>query len=172
MTGEERRMKILQKLQETATPLSGTALAKAFHVSRQIIVQDIALMRAENYGIISTNKGYLLRSEKTENTQPKRVFFVKHNTDQVLEEFQTVIELGGKILDVAVEHELYGQIRVDLMIETEADAADFYVKLQSCRDNPLKVLTDDCHYHTVSAPSEKLLDLIEAELSCKGLLNI
>lgn len=172
MTGEERRMKILQKLQETATPLSGTALAKAFHVSRQIIVQDIALMRAENYGIISTNKGYLLRSEKTENTQPKRVFFVKHNTDQVLEEFQTVIELGGKILDVAVEHELYGQIRVDLMIETAADAADFYVKLQGCRDNPLKVLTDDCHYHTVSAPSEKLLDLIEAELSCKGLLNI
>lgn len=170
MTGEERRMKILQKLQETATPLSGTALAKAFHVSRQIIVQDIALMRAENYGIISTNKGYLLRSEQTENTQPKRVFFVKHNTDQVLEEFQSVIELGGKILDVAVEHELYGQIRVDLMIETAADAADFYVKLQGCRDNPLKVLTDDCHYHTVSAPSEKLLDLIEAELRCKGLL--
>ena len=172
MTGEERRIKILQKLQETATPLSGTALAKAFHVSRQIIVQDIALMRAENHGIISTNKGYLLRSEQTENTHPKRVFFVKHNTDQVLEEFQSVIELGGKILDVAVEHELYGQIRVDLMIETAADAADFYVKLLGCRDNPLKVLTDDCHYHTVSAPSEKLLDLIEAELRYKGLLYI
>ena len=171
MTGEERRMKILQKLQETDTPLSGTALAKAFHVSRQIIVQDIALMRAENYGILSTNKGYLLRSEKTENTQPKRVFFVKHNTDQVLEEFQSVIELGGKILDVAVEHELYGQIRVDLMIETETDAADFYDKLLGCRDNPLKVLTDDCHYHTVAARSEKLLDLIEAELRSKGLLN-
>lgn len=171
MTGEERRMKILQKLQEADTPLSGTALAKAFHVSRQIIVQDIALMRAENYGIFSTNKGYLLRSEKTENTQPKRVFFVKHNKDQVLEEFQTVIELGGKILDVAVEHELYGQIRVDLLIETEADAKDFYDRLMNCRDNPLKVLTDDCHYHTVAAPSEKLLDLIEAELRGKGMLN-
>lgn len=170
MTGEERRMKILQKLQETDTPLSGTALAKAFHVSRQIIVQDIALMRAENYGIFSTNKGYLLRSEKTENTQPKRVFFVKHNKDQVLEEFQTVIELGGKILDVAVEHELYGQICVDLLIETEADAKDFYDRLMNCRDNPLKVLTDDCHYHTVAAPSEKLLDLIEAELRSKGIL--
>ena len=172
MTGEERRMKILQKLQETDTPLSGTALAKAFHVSRQIIVQDIALMRAENYGIFSTNKGYLLRSEKTENTQPKRVFFVKHNRDQVLDEFRTVIELGGKILDVAVEHELYGQIRVDLLIETEADAKDFFERLMSCRDNPLKVLTDDCHYHTVTAPSEKLLDLIEADLRMKGMLNV
>lgn len=170
MTGEERRIEILNKLQETDTPLSGTTLAKAFHVSRQIIVQDIALMRAENYGILSTNKGYLLRSKKTENTQPKRVFFVKHETDQVFEEFQTILEFGGKILDVAVEHELYGQICVDLLIETEADAREFHNKLMACRDNPLKVLTDDCHYHTVSAPSEKLLDLIEEALRRKGYL--
>ena len=130
MTGEERRNRILQRLQETDTPLSGTALAKEFHVSRQVIVQDIALMRAENYGILSTNKGYLLRSEKVESAQPKRVFYVKHTADQVLDEFQTVIELGGKILDVAVEHEIYGQICVDLFIETAADAADFNKKLQ------------------------------------------
>lgn len=171
MTGEERRSSILRKLQEADRPLSGTALAKAFHVSRQIIVQDIALMRAENYGIVSTNKGYLLRSKQTENTQPKRVFFVKHATHQVLEEFKIILELGGKILDVAVEHELYGQIRVDLLIETEADALDFHTKLLACRDNPLKVLTDDCHYHTVCAPSEKLLDLIEADLCRKGYLK-
>lgn len=170
MTGEERRASILCKLQTTDTPLSGTMLAKAFHVSRQIIVQDIALMRAENYGILSTNKGYLLRSPKTENTQPKRVFYVKHTTQQVLEEFRTVIDLGGKILDVAVEHEIYGQIRVDLLIETDADAADFYEKLMVCNDNPLKVLTDDCHYHTIAAPSEKLLDLIQSELQAKGFL--
>ena len=170
MTGEERRLRILDKLQEADAPLSGTALAKLFHVSRQIIVQDIALMRAENYGILSTNKGYLLRSEKTENTQPKRVFYVKHTTQEVLKEFRTVIELGGKVLDVAVEHEIYGQIRVDLLIETEQDAVEFYDKLLTCRDNPLKVLTDDCHYHTVAAPSEKLLDLIEQELLHKGLL--
>ena len=171
MTGEERRMKILGKLQEADSPLSGTALAKAFHVSRQVIVQDIALMRAENNGILSTNKGYLLRSQKTENTQPKRVFFVKHATAQVLEEFLTILELGGKILDVAVEHEIYGQIRVDLLIETKADAVDFHEKLLSCKDNPLKVLTDDCHYHTVAAPSEKLLDLIEEDLRRKGYLQ-
>ena len=171
MTGEERRMRILGKLQEAGTPLSGTALAKAFHVSRQVIVQDIALLRAENYGILSTNKGYLLRSQKMENTQPKRVFFVKHETEQVLDEFLTILELGGKILDVAVEHEIYGQICVDLLIETKADAMDFHDKLLACRDNPLKVLTDDCHYHTVAAASEKLLDLIEEDLRRKGYLQ-
>ena len=171
MTGEERRTNILRKLQETDIPLSGTALAKIFHVSRQVIVQDIALMRAENYGILSTNKGYLLRSQKTENVQPKRVFFVRHSTEQVLDEFKTIIDLGGKVLDVAVEHELYGQIRVDLLVETEEDAAEFYAKLLTCRDNPLKVLTDDCHYHTVSAPSVKLLDFIEEDLRRKGFLQ-
>ena len=127
-------------------------------------------MRAENNGILSTNKGYLLRSKKTENTQPKRVFYVRHDTNQVMDEFLTILELGGKILDVAVEHEIYGQICVDLLIETEADAEEFCNKLLNCRANPLKVLTDDCHYHTVSAASEKLLDFIEAELRRKEYL--
>lgn len=170
MTGEERRAKILNKLIKSAQPLSGTALAKAFSVSRQVIVQDIALMRAERFNIMSTNKGYLYRNAEEEPASPKRVIFVKHETDQVLEEFLIITELGGSVLDVAVEHELYGQIRVDLLIESSQDAMEFVQKLAVCRDNPLKLLTDDCHYHTVSAPSEKLLDLIEAELKQKGLL--
>ena len=170
MTGQERRNKILQMLKSQDTPLSGTALAKAFGVSRQVIVQDIALIRAENHGILSTNKGYLFRAAEIEIQQPKRVFFVKHTTEQVLDEFLTVTELGGTVLDVAVEHDLYGQIRVDLLIETPKDARDFMDRLTRCRDNPLKVLTDDCHCHTVAAPSEKLLDLIEKELGEKGYL--
>ena len=170
MTGEERRKAILHHLKEQGSPLSGTALSRIFHVSRQVIVQDIALMRAENNRILSTNKGYLYRADETDNPQPKRVLYVRHSTEQVLEEFMTVIELGGKILDVAVEHEIYGQIRVDLLIESGQDAQDFYNKLLSCHDNPLKVLTDDCHYHTISAPSERLLKLIENELRQKGFL--
>ena len=170
MTGEKRRTKLLQLLKDSDLPMTGTALAKAFQVSRQVIVQDIALMRAENHSILSTNKGYLFRPEDVSDTLPKRVFYVKHTTEQVEEEFLLVTELGGKVLDVAVEHEIYGQIRVDLLIETTQDARDFAEKLSNCRDNPLKVLTDDCHYHTVAAPSEKLLDLIEQELREKGYL--
>ena len=171
MTGSQRREKLVQLLKTSDSPLSGTALAKQLQVSRQVIVQDIALMRAENHAIVSTNKGYLYRSAAAENTWPKRVFFVRHSTEQVLEEFLTVIELGGRILDVSVEHELYGPIRADLLIENRADAEDFVSRLAACRDNPLKVLTDDCHFHTVTAPSEKLLDLMEAELRSKGYLE-
>ena len=170
MTGNQRRNEILQMLQEQGSPLSGTALAKAFGVSRQVIVQDIALIRAENHPIVSTNKGYLYRTADLDNPQPKRVFYLRHTKEQVLDELMTVLELGGRILDVAVEHELYGQIRVDLMIENPKDAQEFVARLAQCRDNPLNVLTDDCHYHTISAPSEKLLDLMEQELREKGYL--
>lgn len=170
LTGDARRKQILNMLQTHDTPLSGTALANAFHVSRQVIVQDIALMRAESHDILSTNRGYIYRREEFQTAMPKRVFFVRHATDQVLDEFMTVLELGGKILDVVVEHELYGQIRVDLLIETDRDAREFSERLILSKDNPLKVLTDDCHYHTVAAPSEKLLDLIAQELDNKGYL--
>ncbi|MBQ2927565.1 MAG: transcription repressor NadR [Oscillospiraceae bacterium] len=168
ITGENRRAQILQMLRSQPQPLSGTALAKALGVSRQVIVQDIALMRAENHNILSTNKGYLYRTPEVRDSQPKRVFFVKHSREQVLDEFLTITELGGKVLDVAVEHEIYGYIQVDLLIETIQDAREFSEKLLNCRDNPLKVLTDDCHYHTVAAPSERLLDLIQRELEEKG----
>ena len=157
MNGEARRERIKQMLLEARQPLTGTALAKALHVSRQIIVQDIALMRAEHLPILSTNKGYTLGPDAVRTQQPKRVFFVRHTTDRVMEEFMTVIDLGGRILDVSVEHELYGPIRADLLIENARDAAEFIERLAACRDNPLKVLTDDCHFHTVAAPSEKLL---------------
>lgn len=171
MTGEQRRTEIHRMLQQSQQPLTGTALANALHVSRQVIVQDIALMRAEHLPILSTNKGYLLHPDDVRLQQPKRVFFVRHTTEQVLEEFMTVIDLGGRILDVSVEHELYGSIRADLLIENAQDAADFVARLESCRDNLLKALTDDCHFHTVTAPSEKLLDLIESELRSRGFLE-
>lgn len=171
MTGEQRREAVRKMLKDSRQPVTGTALAARFHVSRQVIVQDIALMRAEQIPILSTNKGYLLVPDGARTSRPKRVFFVRHTNDRVLEEFMTVIDLGGRILDVAVEHELYGPIRADLLIENAQDAVEFVERLNACRDNPLKVLTDDCHFHTVSAPSEKLLDLIEGELRSRGFLE-
>ena len=171
MNGEIRREKIKQMLAGASQPMTGTALAAALHVSRQVIVQDIALMRAEQLPIVSTNKGYLLGPDAARSSQPKRVFFVRHTTEQMLEEFMAVIELGGRILDVSVEHDLYGPIRADLLIENAREAADFVERRDRCRDNPLKVLTDDCHYHTVTAPSERLLDLNEQELRSRGFLE-
>ena len=171
-SAENRRSNLLQLLQEHGTPLSGSALAKILGVTRQIIVQDIALIRADNHNILSTNKGYIYKTGTEKISRPLRVVYVKHSTDEVLDEFLTILELGGTVLDVAVEHEIYGQFRVDLLIETKQDAQDFVSRLSQCKDNPLKVLTDDCHYHTITAPSEKLLELIEDALKSKGYLIV
>ena len=169
MTGSERRAKITSLL-DHRKPVTGTELARRLGVSRQVIVQDIALMRAENKNILSTNKGYLLYDAADLSGKHRRVFHVRHATEQVRDELLTIAELGGTVLDVSVEHELYGQIRVDLLITSPSDAVEFSDRLEKSTGAPLKMLTQDDHYHTVTANSERLLDLIEAELARKGYL--
>ena len=167
--GKERRERIIELLMNNRTPISGTELAKVLGVSRQIIVQDIALLRARNREIISTNKGYLLFNPiGTDGAQT--VVMVKHSSEQVYDEFATIVELGGRILDVSVDHDYYGQIQIDLVINDLNDAKEFVQKMKESKSQPLKCLTGDIHYHTIAAPSEKVLQLIRNELREKGYL--
>lgn len=168
--GSKRRLKIIELLSTQTTAVSGTELAKQFGVSRQIIVQDIALLRAENRDILSTNKGYLLFHPKTEDRFVKEVIYVKHTGEQILDEMLSIVDYGGRMLDVSIDHDLYGQIRSDLVIDSAADAKEFVRKVAECTSKPLCLLTDDYHYHTISAPSEKVLKLIKTELKEKGYL--
>ncbi|MCI8525793.1 MAG: transcription repressor NadR [Oscillospiraceae bacterium] len=169
MNGVQRREQIAALL-SSRKPLTGTELARQLGVSRQVIVQDVALMRAEDKNILSTNKGYLLYHSSDCDGSCRRVFYVRHTTEQVRDELLCIVELGGRVLDVSVEHELYGQIRADLLINTRQDAEEFCQRLSTSSGEPLKVLTRDCHYHTIAAPSERLLDVIAAELDRKGFL--
>ena len=91
--GEERREHIIQLLMQTKKPISGTELAKQMKVSRQVIVQDIALIRAAGHEIISTNRGYLLN----EDASVQRTFKVKHTDAQVEEELYSIVDLGGSV---------------------------------------------------------------------------
>jgi len=169
--GSSRRKKIVELLMEEGKPISGGDLAQRLGVSRQVVVQDIALLRAENKMILSTNKGYLLHLEKREE-EPSivRIFRTSHKTEDTLEELNTIVDYGGRIRNVFIEHQLYGQIEVDLIINNRLDAVEFMQHLKSSKDQPLNVLTGGCHYHTVEADSEKNLDFIEAELKKKGYL--
>jgi len=153
-------------------PISGAELARRVGVSRQVVVQDVALLRAENENIMSTNKGYILRRlpEKKEHVC-MRVFRVSHATEDTLDELQTIVDYGGRLLNVFIEHEVYGQISVDLIINNRLDASEFINLLENSKDQPLKILTGGCHYHTVVADSPKNLDRIETELRKKGYLS-
>lgn len=166
MSGEERRQEIINYISSSKTPASGTALAQLYHVSRQVIVQDIALLRAEGYEILSTNRGYFLNMPRTVN----RVFYVCHEDSRIQEELNLIVDCGGKVLDVFIRHEVYGELRADLSVDSRKKADAFLKNLQGGTCSPLKNITSGYHYHTVSAESEEVLDSIEEELKEKGFL--
>ena len=170
MDGDQRRAEIIRMLKGNTSPISGTELARRLRVSRQVIVQDVALLRAVNKNILSTNKGYLLFEPGRESGECRKTLCVRHTTEQVLEEFYGIVDLGGKILDVVVEHELYGQIAVDLIIASRQDAEEFYQKMRENRAKPLKELTEDVHYHTIVAKDAASMERIERVLEEKGFL--
>ena len=113
--GEARREQLLQMLRDSTAPISGSALARALGVSRQVIVQDIALLRAVNKNILATTKGYVLYSQQTEACH--RIYCVNHSDDAIADELNTIVDNGGKVLDVIIEHEIYGQITANLIVK-------------------------------------------------------
>lgn len=170
MDGEKRRETIEELLRTEKEPLSGTALAKRLGVSRQIIVQDIALLRATNKNILSTNKGYLLYGRDNEVKTFKRVVMVKHSNEKMQRELNSIVDSGAKVLDVIVEHDVYGQIAVDLFINSRRDVDEFMEKILSDNARPLKELTGNVHFHTIEAESEEILDEAEKRLKEAGVL--
>lgn len=170
MDGDKRREKIIQLLHINEKPLSGTELAGRLGVSRQVIVQDIALIRAVDKNILSTNKGYILFRDAAQNRKVKKSIKVKHGENEILDELFTIVDLGGKVLDVVVEHPIYGQIMVDLIIQSRADAENFVQQVHNSGTKPLNDLTGGVHYHTIEADNEAKIVKIEKQLLQKGYL--
>ena len=164
MTGENRRQDIVRCLGET--PLSATNLAARYGVSRQVIVQDIALLRAEGKEIISTNRGYILAGK----ARPTRVFKARHTDEQTAEELYLIVDAGGKVEDVFVWHKVYGKICAHMGIDSRRKADEFMAKIAAGVSTPLKNITGNYHYHTVSADSEEVLSEIEQQLKSRGFL--
>ena len=164
MNGEARRAKLLALLRQSHEPRSGSELARELGVSRQVIVQDMALLRARtDLEILSTYRGYLLGRDAA---PCRRVFKVRHSAADTRRELEAIVDLGGRVEDVFVYHKVYGVVRAGLRIASrrEIDA------LQESSSEPLMRITDDFHYHTVAADSEEILDAVEARLGALGFL--
>lgn len=166
MSGEERREKILHILSTTDKPISGEVLAKNFDVSRQVIVQDIALIRANGVEVFSTNRGYLIKDDK----QLLRVFKVIHSDEETEEELSMIVDLGGKIKDVFVYHKVYGVVRAEMNIKSRRDIKLYMEQIASGKSTLLKNVTSGYHYHTIYAESNEILDMIQDELGKRGFL--
>lgn len=166
MNGQERREQIVKIIRCSEKPVAGTALAKALGVSRQVIVQDMALLRANGQEILSTYRGYVLQ----EKAEPSRIFKVHHTGERVEEELNLFVDLGGKVEDVFVYHKVYGIIRAELCIKSRRDVKNYLQEIASGNSTQLFNLTSGYHYHTITAESEDILDMIQEELEEKGML--
>ncbi len=162
----DRKTKIIEIINSSDKPVSASKIAKELGVSRQIIVGDVALLRASGEDITATPRGYILET----NRSNYYTIAVKHNNDQLEEELNTIVDLGGKVEDVIVEHPLYGEIKGNLHIYSRYDVSKFMSAVKDRDVTPLSLLTDGVHLHTITAPDEETLERIKEALDEKHIL--
>ena len=165
MTAIERRNAIYQVL-SADTPISATALAGRFGVTRQVVVGDIALLRAEGRSVIATPRGYII---------PVPDGFVRtiacvHNAAQTRDELNAMVDCGCTVIDVVVEHPVYGQLTAPLAISSRYDVEQFIEKMAAASASPLSALTEGVHLHTLSCPDEAVFNHLRDKLREMGML--
>ncbi|MFS0674606.1 transcription repressor NadR [Ornithinibacillus sp. 179-J 7C1 HS] len=168
--GEERRQLILSWLKGEREPITGKELSERTKVSRQVIVQDISLLKATGEPIMATARGYVYLRENNDNELATRVIVVKHTADQTATELYTLVDHGVTVRNVMVEHPIYGDITGSLMIKTRKEADSFLGELKDTGASLLSKLTEGVHLHTIAAEKEDQLDEACESLRELGIL--
>ena len=166
MNAEARRKVIIDYLATQSKPVSASKLAEEFGVSRQVIVGDIAIIRASGMEVSSLARGYVL--EKKNGLQ--RVFKVQHSDEDVAKELNIIVDAGGTVVDVFIFHKFYGILKADMNIKSRLHVEQFIDNVTTGKSSLLKNVTAGYHYHTVAADSVEVLDLIEEKLKEYGFL--
>lgn len=166
MTAAQRRSAIYEQLTRADTPISATALAQRFSVTRQVVVGDIALLRAEGHRITATPRGYMIPSE----TGLLRTIACHHSGADTQKELFAMVDCGCTVLDVIVEHPVYGQLTAPLALSSRYDVEQFVQRMADSHAQPISALTDGVHLHTLSCPSEDAFAHLKATLQSMGML--
>ena len=166
MNTAERRGEILKILHNADAPVAARELAGKFGVSRQVIVQDLAVIRASTPGILSTTKGYVIQQDSS----CSREFKVRHSQDKAAEELNLIVDCGGHVKNISISHRVYGRVSAEMDIRSRQDVSEFVQALQNSHSTVLSNATSGYHYHLVEAASEERLDLIEEQLKKAGFL--
>lgn len=172
MDTQERRKKLLTRLQSAHEPLTGSQLAKEFSVSRQIIVGDISVIRAMGMLVYATPRGYVLPEQPAQKFGIVTTIPSKHSGENMRRELEIIVDNGGHVRDVIIEHPLYGEIHADLMLINRHDVDVFDRRMNKCKAKPLSMITDGVHLHTIEVPDQETLDRITAELTAEGFMPV
>ena len=167
MQADFRRSEILKDLRSAGEPVSAGALSAKYGVSRQIIVGDVALLRASGEKISATPRGYVI-GESGEGLV--RQVACCHSGEQMEEELNAIVDQGCAVLDVIVEHPIYGQITGVLDLRSRYDVSRFILKCREADARPLSELTEGIHLHSVSCPNEEAFERVCRELGRLGVL--
>ena len=168
MNATMRRQAILEALQHSSLPLSASALAARFSVSRQIVVGDIALLRAAGAEISATPRGYVILPAAS--TGLTRRVACQHDAGGMEAELNAIVDQGCTVLDVIVEHPIYGQLTGPLQLSSRYDVAQFLSKCAQSEAQPLSNLTEGIHLHTLSCPSQEAYERARTALEGLGVL--
>lgn len=163
MNKSKRQTDIILSLQNSNDPISANTFAAKLNVSRQLIVGDIALLRAAGHDIQATHQGYILNPV---HLKYKKQLVFKHKPDQTRQELEILVKHHCNIIDVIVEHPSYGSITGSLNIKSISDVNTFINQ-----DSPLiSILTDGVHTHTIEYDDPKNLENAIKELKKHKLL--
>lgn len=167
MKAEERRQAILRMLQDSHSAVSATSLSHRFEVSRQIIVGDIALLRAQGAQIVATPRGYIMGGPKQRCSDTVACI---HNSDRMEEELQIMVDNGCYVENVIVEHPVYGQLIGQLNLSDRSDVAEFLRLVSRTNAPPLSELTGGIHLHHLRADSPDAFERVRKQLKDRGFL--
>lgn len=167
MDAQERRQAIARRLADSTGPLSAASLARELSVSRQIIVGDVALLRAGGLDITATPRGYLLPRLPAGITC---TFACRHRAEQMEAELNAMVDQGCTVLDVIVEHPIYGQLTGPLRLSSRYDVAQFVARCRQEAAAPLSQLTEGVHLHTVLCPDGEAAARVRESLEQLGFL--
>jgi transcriptional regulator of NAD metabolism len=164
----KRRRRIVECLRQHDAPVRGGELARRLQVSRQCLVQDVAILRAGGEQIVATPRGYCL--PESSSHAHRAILACRHSPERTQEELEILVDHGVKILDVIVEHPLYGELRGSLALESRADVRDFLAQLRAARATLLSSLTGGVHLHTVEASRPEMIVRAKRRLRARGFL--
>ena len=166
MNTAQRRTEILKLLQQEEKPVAARAMASQFGVSRQVIVQDMAVIRAATPGILSTTRGYVIQQDSS----CVREFKVRHESNQTAEEMNLIVDCGGRVKNISISHRVYGRVTAEMDIRSRQDVNEFVQAINSSHSSVLSSATSGYHYHLIEASSQERLDLIGEQLKKAGFL--
>lgn len=165
MIAEERRKAILETLKNSDRPCNASVLAETYGVSRQVVVTDVALLRATGVNIQATPRGYVMGREENGITRRVACRHASYDTDK---ELYIMVDNGCTVLDVVVEHPVYGELTGALQLKSRYDVGQFIAK--SSQSPPLSLLTDGIHLHTLACPDEETFQRVYDALKAAGFL--